>query len=243
MAGDAHRAGRSRIAAVLSALPSEQDQDFALNLAVRAAKRSPKEMTLYIDLSLPASQAGVALGLDLKFGVGDALRELARLDSALLESALAREPRSGLYVMALAGDFGSDDIVLETKSFAALLQVLQSIFDTIVIAFGPFSRQRALLEMVQPAARYFLCCNQRFSSIKGASELLRRLAESGIADSTDIVVHELAPRQIPAPADIRKVLRIPGSIDIGGSWDQLAEHFNGADPLGARRNLALWPRP
>ncbi len=55
---DAPHPSRAKIVGVLGALSSEQDQDFALNLAVRAAKRSPDEMTLYIDLSVPATQAG-----------------------------------------------------------------------------------------------------------------------------------------------------------------------------------------
>jgi pilus assembly protein CpaE len=224
-------APRAKIAGVLSALPNEHDQDFALNLAVRAAKRSAGSTVLYIDLSLPASQAGVALGIGLEFGVSDAIREIARLDRALLESTLAREPRSGLYVMPLAADFRSEGVVLETANFAALLQVLQNIFDVVVISYGLFSRQRPLLEMVQPGAKFFICCNQRFSSIRGASEMLRWLAENRITGEADVVVHELARGQTPAPADIRKVLNISRSIDMEGSWSERAGHFNDAKPM------------
>jgi Flp pilus assembly CpaE family ATPase len=160
-------------------------------------------MVLYIDLSLPASQAGVALGLELGFSVPDAIREIARLDRALLESAVAREPRSGLYVMPLAADFHSNGAVLEAAGFAALLQILRNIFDVIVIGYGPFSRQRALLEMAQPAAKFFVCCNQRFSSIRGAGELLHWFSENGFA-APRIVVHEMArahARRYPQDAE------------------------------------------
>ncbi len=221
---------RAKIAGVLSALPSEQDQDFALNLAVRAAKRTPGGMVIYIDLSLPASQAGVALGVDLAFSVPDAIREIARLDRALLESAVAREPRSGLYVMPLAADFHSEGAALEATGFAALLQILRNIFDVIVIGYGPFSRQRALLEMVQPAAKLFVCCNQRFSSIRGAGELLRWCTENGVG-APEAVVHEMARGQTPTPADIRKALNLSSSIDIDGSWGELAGCFNDARPM------------
>jgi pilus assembly protein CpaE len=221
---------RAKIAGVLSALPSEQDQDFALNLAVRAAKRAPADMVLYVDLSLPATQAGVALGIELAFCVPDAIREIARLDRALLESAVAREPRSGVYVLPLSADFPTDGAVLEAAGFAALLQILRNIFDVIVIGYGPFSRQRALLEMVQPAAKFFVCCNQRFSSIRGAGELLHWFTENGIG-APEIVVHEMARGQTPAPADIRKALKIASSIDLDGSWNELAGHFNDGKPV------------
>jgi pilus assembly protein CpaE len=228
---EAQHQAHARVAGILSALPSEQDQDFALNLAVRAAKSAPGEMVLYIDLSLPATQAGIALGMELEFGLVDAVKELARLDRALLESAVARDARSGLYVLPLSPDFRSEGTALEAAGFAALLQVLKTIFHVVVIGYGPFSHQRALLEMAQPGAKFFLCCNQRFSSIRGAGELLHWLAESKIGEAPDVVVHDVAPNQTPTPADIRKALNISSSIDIEGSWDELADHLNAGKPL------------
>lgn len=225
------RQGRARMAAILSPLPSEQDQDFALNLAVRAANQTRGGMTLYVDLTLPATQAGVALGMDLKFSVTEAIRELGRLDRVLLEGAVARDTRSGLYVMALANDFKSEDAALEPATFAALLQVLQNIFDVIVINYGPFSRQRALLEMLPAGAQLFLCCSQRFSSVRGAGDLLKWLSESKNLDKPQLVIHEMAPGQVPSPAEIRDVLNVPSSIDIGASWDELAMHLNNARPM------------
>ena len=225
------RQGRARMAAVLSPLPSEQDQGFALNLAVRAATQAHGGMTLYIDLTLPATQAGVALGMDLKFSVTEAIRELGRLDRVLLEGAMARDARSGLYVTALSNDFKSDGTALEPATFAALLQVLQNVFDVIVINYGPFSRQRALLEMLPQGAQLFLCCSQRFSSVRGASDLLNWLSESKLLGPPHLVIHEMAPGQVPTPAEIRDVLHVPSSIDIGASWDQLAAHLNNARPM------------
>lgn len=227
---DASHLPRAKIAGVLSPLSCELDQDFALNLAVRIAKRLLGDMTLYIDLSVPATQAGVALGIKAEFGVPDAIREVARVDKALLESALAREPRSGLYVMPLCVDFGSDAPLLEASSFSALLQVLRSFCGAIVIHYGPFSRQRALLEMVQPAAHFFVCCNQRFPAIRGASDLLHWFSSNGLGVPA-VVVHNLAPGHTPSPADIRAALKIAHSIDLDASWDELAEAANGANPL------------
>lgn len=225
------RQSRARMAAILSPLPSEQDQDFALNLAVRAATQTHAGMALYVDLTLPATQAGVALGMDLKFSVTEAIRELGRLDRVLLEGAVARDTRSGLYVMALSNDFKSDDAALEPATFAALLQVLQNVFEVIVINYGPFSRQRALLEMLPAGTQLFLCCSQRFSSVRGAGDLLNWLSESKLLERPQLVIHEMAPGQVPSPAEIRGVLNVPSSIDIGVGWEELAAHLNNARPL------------
>lgn len=230
-ADDVQHRPRSRIAGVLSALPSEQDQDFALNLAIRAAGRMPDGMTLYIDLSLPATQAGIALGMELEFGVPDAIREVARVDRALLESAVARDPVSGIYILPLCANFESEPVPLDATGFAALLQVLRGICDVVIINYGPFSRQKALVEMVQPAAQLFVCCSQRFPSIRGTSDLLRWLSEGKLDGTTRVVVHELAPGQTPSPADIRNTLKISDSIDLEEAWEELAEHVNQGKPL------------
>ena len=217
--------GRAGMIAILSGWPSEQDQDFALNLAVRAARRKPEAMTLYLDLAQPASQAGIALGLELKFGVADALREIARLDREFLESAAARCPRSGLYVMAPAGGGA-----LDGENLPALLQILRGIFDRIVINLGAYSYTLPVIA----EAEYFLCCNPRFSSIRAAADLLRRL-DGKI--SPRLVIHDLAPGRAPRPADIRKALGLGESIDLEAGWDELALHLNEAKPLalGASR--------
>jgi hypothetical protein len=133
--------------------------------------------------------------------------------------------------MPLCTDFGSDVPQLEASSFAALLQVLRSVCGIIVINYGPFSRQKALLEMVQPAARFFVCCSQRFPSIRGASGLLSWYSDNKLGGTPQIVVHELAPGLTPSASDIRSALKVSDSIDIDASWDELAERINQGKPL------------
>lgn len=225
------RKSHAQLAGILSPLPSEQDQDFALNLAVRAASRTQSGKVLYIDLTLPATQAGVALDIELKFNVLDAIRDLGRLDWVLLEGALAQEKRSGLYVMALSNDFKDADAALEPATFAALLQILQSIFDIVVINYGPFSRQRSLLEILDPGAQLFLCCSQRFSSVRGTGDLLTWLAHCKLPATPALVIHEMSPGQVPTPSEIRDALNVTSSIDIAASWEEMAEHLNSASPI------------
>ncbi|MGN6148829.1 MAG: hypothetical protein ACTHPD_09845 [Rhizomicrobium sp.] len=218
---------RAKMGCVLNALPGELDQDFALNLALRAAMRTSGQMCLYIDLSVPAAGAGIALGLDLDFAVPDAIREIARLDGALLDSALARDAQSGLYLMPLCA--GSETPVLEAAAFAALLEILRSLCDVIIVNYGPFSRQKALLEMARPA-QFFLCCNQRFASIHQTQALLRWFGDEQLGSVPEIVVHEMARGLTPSPSDIRHALKIAHSIDIATSWSDLAEQMNQAKP-------------
>jgi hypothetical protein len=84
--------------------------------------------------------------------------------------------------------------------------------------------------MATPAGHFFLCCNQRFSSIHAASDVMGWLAGLDNAITPDIVVHEIAPGLIPAPADICKALRVPRSINVAGSWSQLTQQLNNGTP-------------
>ncbi|HVU22389.1 MAG TPA: hypothetical protein VHE09_16785 [Rhizomicrobium sp.] len=229
-AKDSPHPSRAKVAGVLAGLPGDLDQDFARNLAVRAAKHAPGEMTLYIDLALPVSQAGIGLGLQPGFCVGDAIREVARIDRAWLESALVRHEESGLYLLPLAPASGSDIPVLDSASFGALLQVLRALCHAIIVGYGPFSQERTLLEMAQPNARWFLCCDQRFASIRRSGEIRQWLTANGLG-APEIVVHALAPGLTPDPSDIRRALDVQDTIDLDVSWDALAESLNGAKPL------------
>jgi pilus assembly protein CpaE len=219
--------GHAATAAILSAVPNVLDEDFALNLALRAARQAPQAMTLFLDLSLPASAAGIALNMELKFTLADALREIARLDRAFLESAVARCPRSGLYGMALTSDVRHAAQMPAAPDFLALLQILQSLCDIIVICYGAFSHNLALSEGID--AQTFLCCNQRFTSIRAADALLHGLREN--KRTPHLVIHAPGAGRAPLPADIRKVLAMDSSIDLDTDWNALTGHFNDAAPL------------
>jgi Flp pilus assembly CpaE family ATPase len=180
----------------------------------------------------------MALGLDLKFDVAEAVRDVARLDHAFLESAIARDPRSGLYVLPLARDFHGESAALDAEGFGALLHVLQGIFSVIVIGCGPFSRQRPLLDMAGAPAKLFLCCNQRFASVRAAGEVLRWLADARIPTIPDLIVHQPAPGVTPTAADIGNALHLPEAIALAGNWKEMTGRFNDQKPIAMEKTAA-----
>ncbi|MCF8470404.1 MAG: response regulator [Parvibaculum sp.] len=225
-------AGVSRIVTVLSGGTSEEDGDFAVNLGVAVAAARPDEGVLLVDLNLPASNAAISLGLDLSFRVKEAVKEMSRLDRALLDSALARCPRSGLYVLPLVLHGDSEDWNVNIQDLHALLEICQSLYDVVVVSCGPFSRQEELVALPGEGALFFIPCNQRFTSIKGASELLRfmRKTRSG-EDEPILVVHEFAPGMAPDAAGIVSAVGAARAIDLPVRWSQLAESVNRGEPL------------
>lgn len=222
----------SRMLAVLSGGANEEEGDFAVNLGVAIAVARPQDGVLLVDLTLPASNAAVSLGVDLSFRVREAVTEMSRLDRALLDLALARCPRSGLYVLPLAVHGDLENWSVSIHDLRALLEVCRSLYDVVIVSCGPFSRQEELLGLPGASSLFFLPCNQRFTSIKGAAEMLRLLRSIRPGEEEPVlVIHEFAPGLAPDAAGIRNAIGIDRAIELPARWRQMAESINSAEPL------------
>ncbi|MBX3495159.1 MAG: hypothetical protein KF769_02860 [Parvibaculum sp.] len=222
----------SHILTVLSAGATEEDGDFAVNLGAAVAAARPDEGVLLVDLALPASNAAISLGLEFSFRVKEAVKEMSRLDRALLDLALARCPRSGLYVMPLAVHGDTENWSVNVHDLRALLEICQSLYDVVIVSCGPFSRQEELLALPGANALFFLPCNQRFTSIKGASEMLRLIKTVRPGEEEPVlVVHEFAPGMAPDAAGIKGAIGAVRAMELPLRWRQLAESINKGEPL------------
>lgn len=225
-------ASLSRLVMALSATQADGDDDFALNMAVTIAAARPNEGVLLVDLGLPASNAAIALGLEMNFRVKDAVKEMSRLDRALLDSALARCPRSGLYVLPLALHGAESDWAMDIHDLRALLEICQSLYDVVIVSCGPFSRQEEILSLPEEGAPFFLPCTQRFTSIKAAAEMLRFVRNlRGGRDEPVLMIHEFAPGMAPDPVRIRNAVGAARALELPADWRELAESVNRGEPL------------
>lgn len=225
-------ASLSRLVMALSATQADGDDDFALNMAVTIAAARPNEGVLLVDLGLPASNAAIALGLEMNFRVKDAVKEMSRLDRALLDSALARCPRSGLYVLPLALHGAESDWAMDIHDLRALLEICQSLYDVVIVSCGPFSRQEEILSLPEEGAPFFLPCTQRFTSIKAAAEMLRFVRNlRGGRDEPVLMIHEFAPGMAPDPVSIRNAVGAARALELPADWRELAESVNRGEPL------------
>lgn len=225
-------ASLSRLVMALSATQADGDDDFALNMAVTIAAARPNEGVLLVDLGLPASNAAIALGLEMNFRVKDAVKEMSRLDRALLDSALARCPRSGLYVLPLALHGAESDWAMDIHDLRALLEICQSLYDVVIVSCGPFSRQEEILNLPEEGAPFFLPCTQRFTSIKAAAEMLRFVRHlRGGRDEPILMIHEFAPGMAPDPVSIRSAVGAARVLELSADWRELAESVNRGEPL------------
>lgn len=137
----------------------QQDGDaglLACHLAL--AIEQAGQRTLLLDLALPQGDSLAMLGLESSFNFGDALRNLRRLDSSLIDSAFCSLPQ-GLRVLALT----AKDQPLQQGSAAELyllLGALRQHFQHIVVNLAGQPDSEALRLLAGNADNLLWCTDQ-----------------------------------------------------------------------------------
>jgi len=224
---DAHD-GAGILVSVLSPAPSNEDADLALNIASLLAAASRERRVLLLDLSLPVTPAHTALGLEFTFTLTAALRDMARLDRAFLDSALARTENTGLYVLPLTDD-ENDSALPQPRDLTVLLQILRSLFDAVVVHWGAFSRQAVRAGAV--GGTILVGCDQRFSSVRNAKSFFQNLRAAELGSEPILAVHHLDAGMMPSPGDIVEAVGARASLVLRASWNTLALAHNRGRPL------------
>ncbi|MFZ2470029.1 MAG: hypothetical protein WAW54_16705 [Parvibaculum sedimenti] len=88
--------------------------------------------------------------------------------------------------------------------------------------------------IVLPNARaaFFLACNQRFTSIKAAGDLLRAVRGLRPAGGEPIIaIHEFAPSLTPSVDEIRAAFGAQSVLRLPVCWAELADSVNRGVPM------------
>jgi pilus assembly protein CpaE len=221
-------AGAGVLVSVLSPSPSNEDADLAINIASLLAAPSLERRVLLLDLSLPVTPARIALDLEFNFTLTAALRDMARLDRAFLDSALARSDITGLYVLPLTDD-ENDPTLPQPRDLTVLLQILRSLFDAVVVHWGAFSRQAVRAGAV--GGTILVGCDQRFSSVRNAKSFFQSLRAVETGADPILAVHHLDANMMPSPDDIIEAVGARHSLVLRATWNALALAHNRGRPL------------
>jgi len=234
--GAGHR-GQAMMVDILSPSPSDEDYDFALNTAAMIADAGKDRRVLFLDFSLPESPARLALGLELNFAIPAAVREIARLDRTFLDSALAHSAATGLYVLPLSEDSKTDQDagargLPVLRDVLVLLQILRALFDVVVVYWGAFSWQAITSGLADESRHLFICCNQRFSSIRNAKKLHLDMTAVSPAVDPVIVIHQVAPGMTPQPDDVIRAIGAKKYLALRYAAAAMIQAQNAGHPLG-----------
>jgi pilus assembly protein CpaE len=163
--------------ALLAARCEDRSREVALAIATARAKQG--KSVLLLDLTAGAPVLAMGLDMTARYGVGEALRDLDRLDGALLQSAVPRDQATGLSVLLL----GSAEDLAEAGpgDLRALVVLLRSLYAEIVLHLGDVSPQAPLLPLAAGLRRFGLVMTQSVASAAAAAAVLQALDQPGLA--------------------------------------------------------------
>jgi pilus assembly protein CpaE len=171
-----------KIFAVVNAKGGSGATTLAVNLAL--ALQAEHGGVALVDVA-PLGHAALHLNLKPAFGVSDAISNLHRMDSSLLESFMTRHP-GGLQI--LAGNNQPQGSEASPTEFARLAEMLVSHFRYVVVDVS--SRIDAMARLVCSLSRtVLLVAHADVASLWSASRVQQHLSDAGIREQVVLVLN------------------------------------------------------
>lgn len=164
------------LAVLHSAQPDAEAALVAAHIALACADNG--SATLLLDLGVPSGESLAILGLEASFHFTDAMRNLRRLDSSVIESAFPRH-HNGLRVLAL----GDEHFPLESSSSAELFLLLGTLrqnFARIVVNLCGQRDSEILRTFVGGADELYWFIDQSVANSRRNLELLQSWRALGV---------------------------------------------------------------
>jgi pilus assembly protein CpaE len=160
---------------------------FATDLAlVRAEKRLGH---ILVDCTMPTSAAEAYLDVQVDYGIASAVADIDRLDSILLASALTRHDKSGLLLLTLDGGTGSEPAGLAPTDIAALLKLLRSTCEDIVLCVGSMRHGGLLRDLAGVADSIEIVCTQSIRDLEASRRMNEKIGfDAAMLKRTRLVV-------------------------------------------------------
>jgi pilus assembly protein CpaE len=214
---------------VMAAQPGGGAGAFALNLAVLKSRAAGEG--LLIDCTLPASEAGAALGLNPSYTLWDASRDVERLDRTLLSAAVATHLDSGLRLLPLAAR-STDEAALSAESFLETLATIRPMFRMSVLNVGGVRQPQLLAAMLGAATQIYFLCPQSLTAVRDGKDLLAGLpADLDLARRALLVVEDYDPEIALTDAQVRQALGFERSLRLPQARTELLNSLNLGRPL------------
>ena len=209
----------------------------AVNFAAVQAQR--KASTVLLDLDWIGNDAAMQLGASPQYTLAEVAENLERLDQALFEGFVTRDPL-GFFVV------GPPDALEQTASFSdhmfrEFATFLVDKYDTIVVDGGRAVSNETVLAAAQVSAAVFLVVDQEFPSIRNAQRYITFLMRMGFnQEQIKVVVNRYSKKIGSSQASLEQIqqtLNQPAFYGIPPSPAVLAS-INKARPFVANREQA-----
>jgi pilus assembly protein CpaE len=209
----------------------------AVNFAAVLAQR--KQSVVALDLDWAANDIAMQVGATPQYTLAEVSSNLSRMDEALFESFVTRDPL-GFFLIGPSDSPEQRDYFTEPvfREFAAFL--IEK-YDSIVIDAGRNLNDEVVMAACHASAMIFIVVNQEFASVRNAQRYIAALSRAGLTqDQVRVLVNRYQKKpgsQIASLEQIRHTLNQPVFYGVPDSPAFLAA-INKARPLVADRQVA-----
>lgn len=159
----------------------------AVNFAAMLAQE--KQQTVLVDLDFTANDCAMHLGVAPQHSLEDVGENLARLDQALFEGFVTRDPL-GFFLVGPA-DQAEHRTRFTEEQFRPFADFLVEKYEATVIDAGRWLTDQVAAAALETSSNVFLVTTQRFPSIRNAQRFISALMRLGFTqDQLRIVVNE-----------------------------------------------------
>lgn len=223
--------GNGKLFAVIGPNPQERIAFLASHLSLTfAAMARPGERTLLLDAASPAGAAGVMLNLTPSYTLHDAVADLNRCDTTLVDTAFTRHS-SGCHLLCLP----EDELVrqpMPATDFARMLQVFRSLFAVTVVACDGSAGVPLLRGLIAESDRSLLVTDQSILKSRQCKMLLRSLRlDDTPLDRTQLVVDNYRRRLGLEPANLAELIDLPLLATLSTEGVARIQAMNAGDSL------------
>jgi pilus assembly protein CpaE len=234
-------AGASRLGKVYSFLGAKGGvgaTTLAVNFAAILAQN--KQQTVLVDLDFTANDCAMQTGSAPQHTLQEVGENLARLDQALFEGLVVRDPL-GFFLVG-PPDQAEHRITLTESMFREFASFLVEKYESIVIDAGRWVADEVVLAALQSSSTIFLVISQKFPAIRNAQRYIATLMRLGFnQDQLKIVVNEYQKKpdaNLASLEQIQQTLNQPVFYGIPSSPAALAAVNRGRPLVAARNNGA-----
>jgi pilus assembly protein CpaE len=233
--------GASRLGKVYSFLGAKGGvgaTTLAVNFAGILAQN--KQQTVLVDLDFTANDCAMQTGSAPQHTLQEVGENLSRLDQALFEGLVVRDPL-GFFLVG-PPDQAEHRIPLTESMFREFVSFLVEKYEYIVIDAGRWVADEVVLAALQSSSTILLVITQKFPAIRNAQRYIATLMRLGFnQDQLKIVVNEYQKKpdaNLASLEQIQQTLNQPVFYGIPASPAALAAVNRGRPLVAARNNGA-----
>jgi pilus assembly protein CpaE len=204
----------------------------AVHLAMYLVQCHQKKVLL-IDNRPELGHVCVYLGIDgSRFPFHEVVRNVARLDSELLQASVAKHP-SGLHVLA-SPDICGGMKVLDAEMVSRTLEFLRTEYDFVIVDSAT-RLDPVNLAVIDASARVYLVATPEVGSIRDLSRYVDNLMQiEYTTEKMHVVINRFSSRYAVNVEQIEKAIRLPVAIKLPNNFIELVRSVNLGEPVSPK---------